>query len=91
MNTPLRTNHSLLLPASSTRVMPTLCQWYPSLYPQEEAAAASPVEGGVVSGVGVVHTVDVDQEFDEFNMSAVANLLNYLHILLVGGWVWRWG
>ena len=82
MNAPLKTAHCLLLP-SSVRTTPTLQQWYPSLYPQEEPAAASSVDGGVVSGVGVVHQVDTDKEFDGFNMAAVVNLLNYLHVQLV--------
>ena len=82
VNIPLKAIHCLLLP-SSHEATHTLKQWYPSLYSEEVKGASGPALGGVASGVGVVHTLEIDQYYDKFNMAAVLCLLNYLSLNLV--------
>lgn len=88
LNVAQNVSHCLLLPPSAVTT-PTLVQWYPDLYPEDMSTSKCVREGGVSSGVGVVHLLDVDALHDEFNVAAVVNILNYLHVLLVSGEIER--
>lgn len=79
LNFPPSCASSLLLPLEK-KATPTLIKLYPNLYPAKSIAK----EGGVVSGVGVVYTLDIDKEFEGWNLAPILALINMLYIRLVG-------
>ena len=75
-----------LLLSPESVVTTTISEMYPHLYPKLSVSGELP-EGGVSSGVGVVYTLDLDQQFDGFNMAPIVALLNLLYIRLVCDYV----
>ena len=75
-----------LLLSHESVVTTTISEMYPHLYPKSSVSGEVP-EGGVSSGVGVVYTLDLDREFDGFNMAPILALLNLLYIRLVCDYV----
>ncbi len=82
VNSPNELAEQFLLPSSSI-VTKDLCNLYPELYCPQILETDEIVEGGVVSGVGTVYTLNLDHVFEGYNMAPIICLLNYLHLSLV--------
>ena len=82
VNIPNELAGQFLLPSNSV-VTKTLCSLYPKLYSPKVVETNEIIEGGVVSGLGAVYTLNLDHVFDGFNMAPVVSLLNYLHLTIV--------
>lgn len=55
---------------------------YPGLYPKGAEGGVA-VEGGVASGIGKVHILNIDRTYKDKNLSPVVSLINALHVRLV--------